>query len=80
MQKSVSSEDYRRFRQLLRELRRQAGLSQTELAERLNRPQSFVSKAESGERRIDIIELRSFCQALGISLPEFIEQLEQALR
>lgn len=65
---------------LLRQLRTEAGLTQTDVAQRLGQPQSFVSKYESGERRLDILELREVCQVIGISLPEFIRRLEEALR
>jgi len=64
---------------LLREIRQQAGLRQSELAARLGRPQSFVSKYESGERRLDLIELRQVCQAIGISLEEFVHRFERSL-
>lgn len=64
---------------LLRGVRSEAGLTQTDLARRLGQPQSFVSKYESGERRLDVLELRQVCQAIGISLPEFIRRLEEAL-
>lgn len=56
-----------------------ARLSQEELARRLNRTQSWVSKAERGERRIDVIELRDFCCALKQPLPLFVDQFEKAL-
>jgi transcriptional regulator with XRE-family HTH domain len=65
---------------LLRQVRTEAGLTQTDVAQRLGQPQSFVSKYESGERRLDILELRDVCQVTGISLPDFIRRLEQALR
>lgn len=61
---------------LLRELRRSTGLRQSELAERLGRPQSFVSKYESGERRLDLVELKAICAALGTTLTRFVEQFE----
>lgn len=50
-----------------------------ELAKRLDETQSFVSKCERGERRIDVVELRIFCQALGISFPEFTRRFEAGL-
>jgi transcriptional regulator with XRE-family HTH domain len=65
---------------LLRQIRLDAGLRQTELAARLGKPQSFVSKYESGERRLDILELRLVCKAAGTSLKEFVRRLEDALR
>jgi len=64
---------------LLRTIRKEAGLSQQELATRLGKPQSFVSKYESGERRLDLIEVFHICQVLGISLAYFSQRLEQLL-
>jgi len=58
--------EYHRFRALLIDARRKAGLSQAELAKRLAKPQSFVSKFERGERRLDVIEFKSVSQALGL--------------
>ena len=57
VEKSVYSERYGRFRTLLRQLREEAGLTQADVAGRLGEPQSFVSKYESGERRLDLVEL-----------------------
>lgn len=65
-----------RFLALLRRIRQDAGLRQADLARKLGQPQSFVSKCESGERRIDILELREICRALGVSLTEFVRRLE----
>ena len=58
--KSLYSETYSRFLEQLRKARESAGLTQEEVARRLGRPQSFVSKCESGERRVDIAELLDF--------------------
>jgi len=65
---------------LLRAKRLEAGLRQADLARRLGQPQSFVSKYESGERRLDILEIQRICQALGITLSEFVRQLEEGER
>jgi transcriptional regulator with XRE-family HTH domain len=54
-------------------------LSQAALAARLKVPQSFVSKVETGERRLDILELRQFCRALEVPLNHFVQQLEDEL-
>ena len=54
--------DYRLFLKQLRRARKEAELTQVDVARLLRRPQSFVSKSESGERRIDFIELRHFAQ------------------
>ena len=64
---------------LLRAARREAGMRQVDLADRLRRPQSYVSKYESGERRLDLLELRQICNALGISLEAFVRKLESAI-
>jgi transcriptional regulator with XRE-family HTH domain len=64
---------------LLRASRLKAGLRQTELAERLDRHQSFISKIESGERRVDLVELRQICAALGVPLRDFVRRWERSL-
>tara|TARA_R110000868_G_scaffold297999_1_gene558234 strand:+ start:2953 stop:3246 length:294 start_codon:yes stop_codon:yes gene_type:complete len=64
---------------LLRKTRKGAGLRQDDVAERLGRPQSFVSKYESGERRLDILELYDVCEALGLVLSDFVEKLQTIL-
>lgn len=67
------------FLSLLRQVRQEAGLTQAKLAGLLGKPQSFVSKYESGERRLDVLELREICVAVGISLESFIIRLEGSL-
>lgn len=79
MQKSINSQTYAVFLELLRETREKAGITQLELSERLGETQSFVSKCERGERRIDIAELREFCAAMGTSLDKFIRMFEKRL-
>ena len=51
-----------------------------DVAAKLGVPQSFVSNYESGERRLDILELREVCEVVRITLPNFIKRLEQSLR
>ncbi len=63
----------------LKSIRREAGLSQQDLALRLQRPQSFVSKYELGERRLDIIELLEICEAIDLDLGEFIQRLRTTM-
>jgi transcriptional regulator with XRE-family HTH domain len=79
MDKSIHSAQYKAFLEVLRKARRRAGLTQIDLAERIGETQSFVSKCERGERRIDVIELREFCAAFGISLRKFEGILERRL-
>ena len=62
---------------LLKDARIKAGLKQSELADRLGVPQSFVSKYEIGERRLDVGEVLEICQALGFSLVDFAVALTQ---
>jgi transcriptional regulator with XRE-family HTH domain len=77
--KSIYSAGQQKLQILLKSARREAGLSQVELAKKLGRPQSFVSKYESGERRLDLVELREICQALKIPLPLFAKRFEKSL-
>jgi hypothetical protein len=65
MKKSVHSEPYSVFAALLASARKRTGMRQIELAQKLNKPQSFVSKFECGERRLDVIEFLTIMDALG---------------
>ena len=80
MEKSIATKEYRLFLRHLRHLRKRAGLTQVQLAERLGEPQSFVSKCEAGERRIDLIELRAICEAMDVSFITFIDEFDQAVQ
>jgi len=77
--KDAAEKSPEKLRDLLRQIRTDAGFTQAELAERLGVPQSFVSKYESGERRLDILELKEVCQALGSSLLDFVRRLEKEI-
>jgi ribosome-binding protein aMBF1 (putative translation factor) len=77
MPKTIFSAGQERLQRLLREEREHAGITQVELAERLKVPQSFVSKIENGERRIDLIELEAICEVLGLPLTEFVRKFER---
>ena len=70
--KSLHSEAYQEFLKRLRQAREDAGLTQLEVAGRLGRPQSFVSKCESGERRVDVIELAWFAELYGKRVDYFV--------
>lgn len=72
------SEKYDRFRELLIEARKEAGLSQVGLAEKLSRPQSYVSKYERGERRLDVIEFLEVARAIGIDPFNFLRVLDES--
>ena len=63
--------EYEVFLGRLREARRHAQLTQAEVARRLGKPQSFVSKCESGERRVDYVELLVFANIYGVEVTYF---------
>jgi len=75
----ISRKERLAFIQTLRALRLELRLSQAELATRLGVPQSFVSKYESGERRLDTLELRRICDALGTTVPKFLRRLDRSI-
>ena len=70
---SAYPEEYRRFLKKLKAARIEAGLTQVEVAKRLKKPQSFVSKFESGERRVDPVELRHLAQLYGKSAADLFD-------
>ncbi|MDR7091761.1 helix-turn-helix domain-containing protein [Cellvibrio fibrivorans] len=57
---------------LLKSLRNEAGLTQTEMANLLGKPQSYVSKYESGERRLDFVEVLEVCESLRVTPQAFV--------
>jgi len=61
------------FREAIKEIRNDSNLKQVELAGTLKKPQSFVSKYETGERKLDFVEISEICKACGISLEEFVK-------
>jgi transcriptional regulator with XRE-family HTH domain len=65
LDKSVHSEGQSAFCELMIRARKNAGLTQHDLADRLHKPQSFVAKYEGGERRIDVVEFVTICRAIG---------------
>jgi len=74
---SRSNREKQQLQELLRELRDAADLRQIDLAKRLGRPQSFVSKYESGEKNLDFLEVREVCEALSVPLAEFVRRFER---
>lgn len=67
------------FRDLLKDLRLARKLTQAALAKRLGLPQSYVSKYETGERRLDFVETAHVCEALGISVEDFVAAFRSKL-
>lgn len=79
MEKSIHTREYAAFLRLLKRVREDTGMTQVQLAEALDKTQSFVSKVERGETRLDVIQLRTVLAALGVTLTEFAAQLEKEL-
>jgi transcriptional regulator with XRE-family HTH domain len=80
MKKKIYVAQRDRLITLLREARIEAGLTQTELGSRIEKDQTYVSRYESGQRRLDILEVREISQAVGIKFEEFARMLEKALK
>ena len=72
MRKSRYTKKYAQLLIALRAARDEAGLTQTQVAKKFGAHASFVSKCESGERRVDAVELSEFCRIYGVALSEFL--------
>ena len=79
MEKSIFTREHKVFTEALRAAREKAGLTQVELSEKLGITQSYLSKVERGERRLDLVQVRTWCRAFGITLPAFVADFEQRL-
>jgi len=75
MARSVFSGAYQSFIRRLAEARAAAGVTQVELARRLSKPQSFISKIERSERRLDVFEFCAIARALGKEPPDLLREL-----
>ena len=80
LDKSVHSEGQSAFSKLMIEARKSARLTQHEVAKRLHKPQSFIAKYEGGERRIDVVEFVTVCQAIGADPAKTSESADQGDR
>lgn len=72
MDKSIHSKEYKIVLERMRKARLEAGLTQVQVAIKLGHHQSYVSKIESGERRVDVIELNKFAKLYGKSVNYFL--------
>ena len=79
MEKSVYRDENLVLLRLLKQCRAEAGLTQAEFAQALERPQSFASDIERGLRRLDLVQLRDICKALNISLIECVQRFGNEL-
>ena len=73
MSKSIYSKDYRNVIEKLRKARLDAGLKQSEVAQKLKKPQSYISKIERGERRVDIAELKGLAKIYKKDITYFVK-------
>lgn len=74
--KSIYTSEYKRLTGLIRSAREKSGITQSELAKALGKQQSYVSKYEAGERRLDLVELAEICEALRISLVTLVTKFQ----
>jgi transcriptional regulator with XRE-family HTH domain len=79
MRKSIHSPAYVMLREALKAARLSAGLNQQELAQRLDRPQSYVAKYETGDRRLDVLEFLEVCSAVSLRPNDLLATLQQEL-
>jgi len=78
MDRTLRSAGHRALMEALKTARLDAGLTQTEVAQKLKRPQSFVAKYENGERKVEVVELAHIARAIGCSACGVLEQVESA--
>lgn len=78
--KTIYNDKYRILIDGLVAARKKLGLTQLELAARLGKDQTYISKIERLQRRVDVIELRAICRAIGIKFVEFIQAFEKAIK
>ncbi len=75
MKKALYEQRYAAFASLLRDERTKAGLTQAKLAKKLQRPQSYVSKYERSDRRLDVIEFLEVARVIGFNPGELLSKL-----
>jgi transcriptional regulator with XRE-family HTH domain len=72
MEKTIYSKEYRKVIHQLRTARKESGLTQVQVSKLLKKPQSYISKVESGEQRIDVVELKKFARMYNKKITYFV--------
>jgi len=80
MPSSLHSHHYQIFRSLLVAAREKSGLTQVQIAEQLDKPQSFISKYERGERRLDFTEFIELADVLGVDVVDFMSSYKSTVQ
>ena len=80
MSRTLGSSRHQALTDFLIQKRKQAGLTQAEVAKKLGRYQSFVATVESGQRKVDVVELLAFAEAIGFDAREAIKHLSRVKR
>lgn len=73
MKKSIHTKEYAYFVEKLRKARQEAGLTQVQVSKKLKRPQSYISNVESGQQRVDVVELQKFAKMYGKDVNYFFK-------
>jgi len=80
VRKSIQRDEYRVFASLLRQARANAGVTQRQVAERMEVAHSFINKAEHADLRLDIVQIRDYLHAIGKPFTNFMTEYDEALR
>lgn len=78
--KGIHSAEHRELVSLLSDYRRQTDMTQTEVAQALGRPQTYVSAIEVGRRGVDLLQIREFCAVYDVTFPDFAVHYEKRLK
>ena len=78
MTRSLRTAGHQALMQVLVETRKSKGITQQELADRMDRPQSYIAKVETGERRLDVVEFLEWAQALEEEGSQLMQQIEKS--
>ena len=75
--RTIRNKRHKRLIELILAARKQAGIRQVQLAKKLKRSQTWIARLESGERRLDVIELIELAEAIGFDAPSMVEAVQK---